>query len=387
MRYGLNKHAIRYLREFIVYCIPAFFSGICAAAWKAEKTFFQTMEKISFFVLPGAVIYFNGIMFNCNPFGYGRNFGIMAYMYFAYTIMPFFLVHLICFINKCPMKKPGREESVKRPQLLRGIMILIYWVAIYASGTRGTVVCVIVFSLLLVISQLVYRENVKRTLVLILAILMLYLFNLTVYAPAGMRWINRMDIFTDGLKAGQLVTTTGEDSSVSEQIDDLVAADSEQQVANRPEDQENPGTEESPTDIAEKNLQIGNRGTYYKIAFKEFLKAPITGMGFAGFSVKYGTYPHNAVLELMAETGLVGIVVLLGAILFVFVKLLIIGHKNKAVRYLLLFIIAYAVRANISMSVWECSALLAALGYGLAYSWNPKKVQTATELDQGTEML
>lgn len=114
------------------------------------------------------------------------------------------------------------------------------------------------------------------------------------------------------------------------------------------------------------NIQIGSRGTLFKLAIKEFQKSPITGMGPMGYTVKYGMYPHNIPLELLCETGLAGFVPLMLLILWAIVNLLRFGWKQKYVRYFFLFLTAYVIQANISGNLWYCSPLLCALGYGLA---------------------
>ena len=113
------------------------------------------------------------------------------------------------------------------------------------------------------------------------------------------------------------------------------------------------------------NIQIGSRDTLFKLAFKEFQKSPITGMGPMGYTVKYGMYPHNIPLELLCETGLAGFVPLMLLILWAVMNLLRFGWKQKYVRCFFLFLIAYMVQANISGDLWYFSPLLCALGYGL----------------------
>ena len=113
------------------------------------------------------------------------------------------------------------------------------------------------------------------------------------------------------------------------------------------------------------NIQIGSRGTLFKLAVKEFQKSPITGMGPMGYTVKYGMYPHNILLELLCETGLAGFITLMLLILWAVINLLRSGWKQKYVRYFFLFLIAYMVQANISGDLWYFSPLLCAIGYGL----------------------
>lgn len=367
--FGLNGAVLRHLKYFIFFCVPAFFAGIYAARTGQKEHFFADLEALSFFALPAAVIYMNETVFDCNPFNYGRDLGILDYMTVAYALLPFLLAHMIRFIEKAPLQIPLVKREIAHPQLVRGIWIAIYWIAIIASGTRGTYVCVVGVCFLLVLSNCIHREARKRTSFLCIAVTGLLLFNIFIYAPPGMN-VDRMGVVIDGLKSGELVTTD-EDPAVAEHIDDLVKEAGGQQVANRPSEPE-PTTPEEPADegsIAEENLQIENRGTMYQIAIKEFLKSPVVGMGPGGWATKYGGYPHNVILELLCDTGLVGTLPMLLLILLAITNLLKGGRQDRQIRYILLFLMAYAIQANISATIWYFDPLLCALGFGLSYSW------------------
>lgn len=379
VKHGLNGKVISMLERCVVLAMPSFLAGICAAVWRTEGSFFRVMEKLSFFSFPAALIYFNGALFNCNPFNYGRNLGTIGYMTFAYTIMPVLLAHIIQFADRAPMELPFHKRPVRQPQLLRGVFIAVYWLAIVASGTRGAYVCVACFCALQVLSRLIHRETVKPVFILSVAMAAILLFNMFVYAPPGFRWVHRMDLFLEGLKQGELVTTN-EDNAVQDRLDDLVEDNSGEQVANRPED---PGKEptEPTDDVASENLKIGSRGTLFKLSFKEFQKSPLTGMGAMGYTIKYGKYPHNVILELLCETGLVGFTILMGLILYALIRLMLIGWKDRKVRYFLLFLLAFAVKANISGTLWDCTPLLCALGYGIACPVKPALRETRKESD------
>lgn len=358
-----------YIPKFIIFCLPAFFAGICGALWQAEKSFFYVLEQLCFFVFPAALIYVNGALFNCNPFGYGAYLGIIGYMPFAYTILPFLLTLMFRFSDKEDLILPILKRKSGHPQLIRGVFIVVFWLAIIASGTRGAYVGALVFFFLLVFSKLIHREPWKQPMILSLCLLCIFLFNLYIYAPPGFQGVHRMDVFLDGLKEGQLVTDTSEVTDIDDKLGDLVNADGNQQVTNRPNEgdseAETPSQEPGEEDIAAENLQIGNRGTLFKLAIGEFMKDPLTGMGPGGYEVKYGNNPHNVILEILCETGIFGTIVWLGLIVLAIVLLIRKGWTNKPVRYLLLFFLIYAVRANIGGYVWTCSYILCALGYGL----------------------
>ena len=389
-------------KYLIFFAFPAFGAGIVAAVNRTEDNFFSALEKLSFFALPAAVIYMNGALFNCNPFNWGRNLGFLDYMTLAYTLMPLFLALLIRFADGEMLPIPFTKRYFKHSQLVRGIMIAIYWVAMIATATRGMYVCVALFCVFLVISRWIRKEPAKRAWWVSVAMAAVLLFTMFVYAPPGMSSVSRATNFVKNLLQGQFVTTDGEREDIDDLLDDMILQDGGQQIANRPgstteptepstEPPTEPSTEpstapstepstspatESPTeptkptepsiDIKDENLMIGNRGTLYKLALGEFLKSPVTGMGPGGFAVKYGKYPHMAILEIMAETGLLGSMILIPLILIAMIKLAIVGWKNKNIWYILLFLLAYAIQANISGSIWNCPALLCALGYGLA---------------------
>lgn len=379
IRFGFTGTWTHHAGQLVFFSFPAFCAGVYAARKQYEADFFEILERLGLFAAPAALIYLNGAVFNCNPFNWGRDLGILNYMTFSYTLMPFLLAMIFQFLEKKPLTLFRR--ALKYPQRVRGLLIALYWIAIIAAGTRGTYFCVIGFFICLVLSSCLHRESRQKSAILSAAMTFVLCFNIFVYAPQGFN-TSRMSIFLQGVSKGELVTTD-EDPKVSGKIDDLVKADGDHQIANRPEtpsepdvpiDPDTPTEPDTPAepdappqeDSAEENIQIGSRGTLFKLAIKEFQKSPITGMGPMGYTVKYGMYPHNIPLELLCETGLAGFVPLMLLILWAIVNLLRFGWKQKYVRYFFLFLTAYVIQANISGNLWYCSPLLCALGYGLA---------------------
>lgn len=325
-RFGFRPSLVRYFTQFAAFSLPAFFAGIYAAARGGGRAFFPVLESASFAAFPGALIYMNSTVFNCLPWGYGANLGILNYMGLAYTFLPYLLAHVIQFVDGADWTVPFTGKAVRRPQLVRGVFIAVYWMALIASATRGAYVCVVFFCLLLPAAQLLTRSGrAKRACLVCAAMVGLLLFNMFVYAPPGLYRISRMNPFLDALKQGHLMTTPQEDNAAS-RIDDLVRADGRQQITNVPGTTE-PGTTE-PVDIASEGLKIENRGTLFKLAIREFLKSPLTGMGPGGFTVKYGMYPHTVLLELLCETGLAGTLPLLALLLLALHKMVSISKSG-----------------------------------------------------------
>ncbi len=373
---------LRNAKTFCFFAAPAFLAGIVAAVRKTDDSFFGVLEKLSFFGLPAAAIYMTRALFNINSFAIERALGFLNYMSVAYSLMPMFLALLVQFSNGAPLPIPFTARHFKHSQLLRGIIIAIYWIALIATATRGMYVCVAVFCVLLVGSRLFRREPSKKAWLLSLALAAVLLFNMFIYAPPGMRAVSRMTGFVQNLLQGQFVTSDSEQDNLSDFLDDLIQANGGEQITNLPIDPSftpdpdanvdvdvdvdtdaNANTDANTTDGS---IKITNRGTLYKLAFGEFVKNPLFGMGPGGYSVKYGLYPHNAFLEILCETGLVGCLIIFPLIFLALLKLGIAGWSDKNIWYIFIFMLTYILQINISGTVWNCPALLCALGYGLA---------------------
>ena len=370
LRHGFTSSWIHSAGQFACFSFPAFCAGIYAAVKQQEETLFASLERLGFCVAPAALIYLNGALFGCNPFHDGWYLGIINYMDLAYTIMPFLLALVVQFSEKRPLTILGR--TLAYPQWVRGVLIALFWVVICATGTRGTYFCVLGFCVCLVGLSLLHRSNRRRTMVVSAAMALLLFFNIFVYSPKGFNtW--RMKSFVDGLTNGEIVTGT-DDENVDDYLEDMVKADGDRQIANRPED--DPAAGDFAEDhVGAKNLTFRNRGTLFKLAIMEFQKSPIVGMGPMGYLVKYGLYPHNAILQILCETGIIGFLFFMTFIIWAIIRMLRIGRRRKEIRYLILLFVAYAIQANISGDLWNCSALLCALGYGFALSGAEQPVQ------------
>lgn len=381
-RYGFRQPVVPYAEQFIVFCIPALMAGFIAGQRGAAASFFRTLEAFSFAVLPGALMYLNAILARCLPWNYGANLGILGYMNLAYTFMPFLLAHLIQFTEKDTWTVFLSSREVRRPQLWRLVFIAVYWLAIIASATRGTMVCVLVFCCALVLLRVLQRRGKAASLVSA-AMAAVLLFNLFVYAPAGFYRLDDMRSFLSGLTRHELVTSK-DSPDTADKLDGIVAQDSDKQVINTPPENPPEQPPENPPEQPSENpseepaedygaVKIGNRGTLFKLALMEFKKSPLTGMGPTAYSVKYGMYPHSVALEVLCETGIVGAIVLFGLLLYAVVLMALRARREPKIWLVLVFLLAYGIKANISACLWTCSALLGALGYGFGLTASPSE--------------
>lgn len=230
IKFGFSDVLKKYIEQFIVFSVPALMSGILAASREKAEIFFINLEKLSVLVLPGVVFYTNSVVFQCNPYNWGRDFGIINYMSFAYTVMPFLLAHIVCFIQA--ISSPIKKGANRRTQTIRFAFIALYWFAILASGTRGTYICVIIFCAALFISQLLHHENVRRILMISVYIIGLFVFSVFIYRFPGLSQVGRMDIVVEGIANGKITTTNSESPEIADNIDVLVELTGGVQVAN-----------------------------------------------------------------------------------------------------------------------------------------------------------
>ena len=382
LKFGIFEDLIFRGEIFIVLCLPLFFGGVYTALVHGEKKFFQIYEKLSVFILPAVLMYDNWLFFNNNPY-WIRYLGVIDYMSFAYGVMPFLICHVRQFIRRESFTVPFLHISIPGIQYWRMFVIALYWVAMIGSGARGACVCVCAFLLLLCLSTAIHRKGFLSSLAVTMCMVGLFLFNLFVWCPAGMSGIHMMDVFVDNLSEGKLSTSNSTIYGDVDQVADiLVAADGNQQVANRDGDNtslRDVDYELTPENIAELNLGFSDRGVLFKLAWKEFLKSPVRGMGPYGFTYKYGMYPHNVVLEVLCETGIFGFLVLLVLTLGAIVRLIVFGRDNENIRHLLIIFLVYAVELCMSGSVWSCGSLLCAVSYGFLLQKQPLNLLTVTD--------
>jgi len=82
------------------------------------------------------------------------------------------------------------------------------------------------------------------------------------------------------------------------------------------------------------------RDRIYEIAWSHFLENPYWGLGFAGFIKKYNGYPHNIVLEFLADYGLIGSTFLISFFTYVFKPLFNDLRNNQT---MILFVAVFLV--------------------------------------------
>ena len=100
------------------------------------------------------------------------------------------------------------------------------------------------------------------------------------------------------------------------------------------------------------------RGTMWKLAWSSFKTNPIFGVGIGEYSVQHGNYfsdasypyPHNTMLEILAELGLIGFLVLISPFFIAAISMIkkYFSSKEQAFKHLLILFLATATIANLT---------------------------------------
>ncbi|MEH7119241.1 O-antigen ligase family protein, partial [Neobacillus vireti] len=98
---------------------------------------------------------------------------------------------------------------------------------------------------------------------------------------------------------------------------------------------------------------LSNRDQLYEGAVKLISEHPIFGIGIGNFDSIYGIYPHNLVLELMVEFGLVGTIIFIFIIIMGYIKSL---KSNKNIKVMMQFLFSLSIpQLMFSNSFWLSS--------------------------------
>lgn len=395
IKFGLNRYILKMAMQNMLFCMPAMFIGGMTAYYKKERIFLEQIDKYMCLIVLPVLGYFFMAVADANPFYNGTYIGTMNYFSVGYYLMPFFFVN--CFLlNEENFPVRNKEKKYREP--LRIALLLIIWLDIIASGTRGAIGCCIIFMAAYTLYRLFHKQKVKKMLCISLSFVSVYLVFLFVYTPPGFAGISRMDIVLQGSIKGELVSSDVIDEDKLAEIfqsnqsgkGNLADNSNNGNSANKGNmgnaannkgslaDNTDKGNlihsgSEEPEENESDEIVISDRGQLFKLAGWEIVNNPITGLGPLGFSVKYNNYPHNIFLEILAELG-----VLIGGgisifVIYIIIRLLLCVKKDYDMGLMLIFFFGYGFSFLISGTVWGNSSLYFVLGYGVIYCFEKKK--------------
>ncbi len=401
LRWGLTSHLVSYLLYFGVLGVPTYLVGVIVAKNREETKLFEGLNRWSFFVSPVILHYIIIEFANIKPIGTKNGFlGVYTYMTIAYMALPFILSWFLTLL----WRDRSNNKNVRRRKIVVNVfMILLYWISLLYTGTRGAVLCVLFFAVCVCFYALLVRHN-NRFIVLVVASLFFITLFLGKFFPSlKMTRLSRLGSFqhiiSDFISVQENINNTTplltdpnsidscstkhSSSSTTSTTTTTMPSDSTNSKTETsssffheidltttpmPSSSVNDGVDNNDVSLPQKNELPAVRTINYRLvlfatAIQEIKENPLFGLGPLGYYYKYyPQYPHNIFLELIVECGIVGGLAVV-FLIFKFFKFAMLGRKNQRIMLIFLMLTGYIVYYMVSGTVWKNLTLLFFLGY------------------------
>lgn len=404
---GLNPELKKVIGQFFLNAFPAFIVGVYCCRHEAGDMLLRGIEKYGLIIMPAAIIYvsrfflFPGEVYTANLQRLGR----IDYMGLSYAFMPLMIASCLLLFEK---------QANARIRLGRWLLVGVYWTAIVFTQTRGAVLGIGIFLLCLTVIK--YRDNRKSALLLssFCAIVFIAILQVlpSVFGTRNVRFseanLDEALVFS-GERAQWRERTEGyqfllddEDDGISEANRDNARVFSGDRAKRRGptegyqfllDNEDNGVFLDKPKNLCtihnreiakrlatdEKLYELLSRSgctiklsrmALIEVSLEEIKKHPVTGMGPFAFQVRYfGFHPHNLLLELVVELGLLvgGTIVL--AICILAYLFAVRSKGNTSHQNMLLFAAAYIPLFLVSGTIWGDAMFSFVLGYALVFCW------------------
>lgn len=377
---GSRGDVLKIVGDYVIFCIPALIIGGNIASTGRELKFFEGIERLNIVVFPAACGYFLMAVTNTNPFMNYNYLGIMNYFMVGWALLPFLCCTILRFVNQDEFYIGSKTLTAKTAKLVRIVLMLVYMFDIFASGTRGAIIAVPFFLLISMAVYVIHKKKVWQLAGMLAVYVGIYLGGAFIYTPPGFYAIGRMDIVTDGLADGKLVTSNhfvqDEEASPSSgpkgsgTAGGSAAGGSAAGGAPAASGPKAPRDDKGLMNAAQKEI-VTDRGELYRLALAEFRENWLTGLGPVGYYSKYNNTPHNILLELLCELGVLGIAVIAG-IAFLALKMLFRIKDNFTYAIFMCMSTVCFINLMVSGSIWSSSDFYLWLGYVMTYLAAPK---------------
>lgn len=354
----------RTVGQFLLSAVPALIAGIYCAKKQVGSDLLRWIERIGLILLPAAMIYvwrffaFTDEIYTLDL----RRLGRIDYMSLAYGFIPLMAASGLLLFE---------EKSPRRWVVGRWILVCAYWLAIVFTQTRGAVLGGFLFLFLLAIVQL--KQHKKDALILAASCVLIFAASIPIlpklFGEANSRFsaanVDEAFNFAGGAikgagMSGRQFLLANENNGVfidryknictihNKEIARMISVDEELYVS-----------------IKESGCIIKlSRMSLLVTSFEEIKKTPWFGMGPLAYQLRYfGFHPHNLLIELVVEIGVVlGGLIVIGLIWLSYGLVLQIrrGGGRRAVPFLA---VIYLPMFMVSGTIWGDAVFSFLLGY------------------------
>lgn len=363
--FGKNAYrSVDMLLQFGCFCIPGFIFGLDCMLNRREPHLFLTLNILSAFYIPIAVL---GLYIN-KVNGTIEAIGDLNYMSVAYILLVplvFLVIKTVFFRESSFFSKAVSNNTYSSwvPKVICIGLALLYWFVILNTGTRGAYICVLgLFTFLFLwIAYIKQKQFLLRAATLF--VLFLMVFSLFMVSPS--RATSRTQFFVDGLLHGKFQTSSTQAVSQAE-LDKITSVP----VSTVPQDANINQQDNLSNETIDRNNTtldplkvVMNREDLFKAAWREFINSPIIGIGPLGFQIKYGRYVHNIVLEVLCDYGIIGTLIIFGVIFNRINYLVKLAKKRESISIMMMLLFSLNIPLLMSSSIFLWTPFWFFLGY------------------------
>lgn len=383
---NFNSESIVLFIRFIVFVLPCYFIAVSIfeKSSKIDIDFIRGYKWIAVLLTPFFIYYFIRMTFPVDPIKNYSDFGYLNYMSMAYFILPIFLGAMIEFLLLA---------KTRIDKIFSAYGSVISLICIICTGTRGVIIVTICASLLVLLYSLIYtRKSAKKVLVFTVFVILINLFAQYIWQPTGSRlgkqFINDAKYATlaeEYQEAGFLMEINAREnrSPAFNKAQDIIyryAVNNDKAYEKSVEeallyiergDIEHIYSGNISKDVLnelvsleKEDMTVLSRMPLMKMAWLEFDKSKAFGHGCYYYINKYGTYPHNAILELLCDTGIVGTCIFVFGIIYILFAIR--RHlKLNFIAAIIIFALSYTPSYMLSGSVYMDVMIILFITFGV----------------------
>ncbi|MCO7123751.1 O-antigen ligase family protein [Ihubacter massiliensis] len=374
------------LFKYILFEIPMCLLASCIIVEQKITSFILSFKWYGVIVIPFCVFYIGRILLADDVSLDYINFKSVNYMSIAYMLMPVIVCLLIetVFLNR-------------RHALAKLALMLLLWVTLLFTGTRGAVLCVFFCIGMAILYEIIWNScrNVKPIISILLIMILSYCFFVFIWSPQSSganyrlngfsREITKYDFDENNKVTLNLPNQNGKKVEKNSSVLDCYlnymvessnkGAISIREIKNGQAEFLKYMNKEERESVQQYEF-IPNRMELFKLAFKEAKKHLIVGNGLFYFQNKYETYPHNMILEYLCDFGIIGASVFVLIVIGLMVQLIRkVKFKNDLLPALL-FILSYIPQFMISGTIYFNPIAMFAISYAIIYLFYNKDENT-----------
>lgn len=373
IKFGFKTAYIVMAGRYGIFVVMYIFIAIILNRDKSYKAFISSFKWYGVALIPFVIFYISRMFRVATKPNENINIGGMSYTMVASILI---LVLMASIVEIA-------DADEKHHQAINWILIVLFGLAIIYSGSRSMLICLLTCVVLAVL-LFARKEKKSQTLKLVFVaaiVFAMYLFSANVWAPvsSGMGADGRGSNMISGetAKAQDRLPTNNPNDLTTIFFNEIVSSeDSAENTIDRVKRgilndeiyQEQLAAGYFSKKEVEKYSFYTVRLNLFAYAWSEFQRSPVKGQGVLYYQNKYGTYPHNWLLENLCDLGIVftGVVTIL--IVIIVIEAIIVTKRNTYVRGIIFICLSQIPFYMLSGSIYLCNTLSFAIVFATTYA-------------------